>query len=311
MALSGSVGSYSAFNYTGGMQQVTIPADGIYKLEVYGAQGGSVVANQGTSNEITISGGKGGYSVGYKKLTKGTVLYICVGGAGAGNWRNGATHLVNGGYNGGGASLSSNDYLPMGSGGGATHIATASGTIASLGESNKSKLLIVAGGGGGMGSHPNYTGGTGGGTNGGKGATSEAGAGGTQTAGGAGTYGSQEPWFYGSYGQGGNGIFDVNASESGGGGGLYGGGLGRNTHPAGGGSGYIGGVPSFTYNGTTYAPSMSNGQRSGNGYAKITLAALTKIYNLNVDGSVVQTVYLDGVALEQIKFDGVSVFGNP
>ena len=56
---------------------------------------------------------------------------------------------------------------------------------------------------------------------------------------------------------------------------------------------------------------MSSGVRGGHGYAKITLAALTKIYKLNVDGSVVQTVYLDGVALEQIKFDDVSVFGNP
>ena len=40
MALSGTVGSYQEFGYTGGMQSVTIPADGIYKLEVWGAQGG-------------------------------------------------------------------------------------------------------------------------------------------------------------------------------------------------------------------------------------------------------------------------------
>lgn len=257
MALSGSVGSYQEFGYTGGMQSINVPVDGIYKLEVWGAQGGSVVANAGTSNEIYISGGNGGYSVGYKKLTKGTVLYICVGGAGAGNWRNGTTHLVNGGYNGGGASMSENDIHPMGSGGGATHIATASGTIASLGPSNKSKLLIVAGGGGGMGSWQNYTGGTGGGTNGGNGATSNPGTGGTQTAGGA-CSDRGATWYYGSYGQGGNAIHD---SISGGGGGLYGGGCGMNTAPAGGGSGYIGGVPSFTYNGITYSPSTSNGQK--------------------------------------------------
>ncbi len=39
----------------------------------------------------------------------------------------------------------------------------------------------------------------------------------------------------------------------------------------GGGSGYIGGVPSFKHtNGTTYSPSTTAGQRSGNGFAKIT-----------------------------------------
>ena len=52
MALSGSVGSYQEFGYTGGMQSVTIPADGIYKLEVWGAQGGNT------------KGGLGGFSSG-------------------------------------------------------------------------------------------------------------------------------------------------------------------------------------------------------------------------------------------------------
>lgn len=41
----------------------------------------------------------------------------------------------------------------------------------------------------------------------------------------------------------------------------------------GGGSGYIGGVPSFAFRGKTYSPSTQNGVRTGNGYAVITYEA--------------------------------------
>ena len=286
MALSGSVGSYQEFGYTGGMQSVTIPADGIYKLECYGGKGGD---GNGSA------GGKGGYSVGYILLQKNTVLYVCVGGAGTTASGNG---YVAGAYNGGGGT--SGDYGESqtwsGTGGGATHIATVTGTLQSIGAANLSKILIVAGGGGGgtwhsVAAYYRHTGGTGGGLEGGSSSSGQ--KGGTQTSGYA---------------------FGVGKSRKGvgggGGGGLWGG--FQEAHAGGGGgSGYIGGVPSFTYNGVTYSPSTSNGQSNGNGYARITFAALSKIYKLNVDGSVVQTVYLDGVALEQIKFDGVSVFGNP
>ena len=41
-----------------------------------------------------------------------------------------------------------------------------------------------------------------------------------------------------------------------------------------GGSGYIGGVPAFKHtNVTTYSPTTTAGQKSGNGQAKITFAA--------------------------------------
>lgn len=315
MALSGSVGSYQEFNYTGNIQKITIPVDGIYKLEVYGAEGGS---------SAYVNGGKGGYSVGYKQLTKGNTLYICVGGKGSTAHSGGGVRYINGGYNGGGGG--NGQYSNHSSGGGATHIATVSGILSSL-SSKKDKVLIVAGGGGGGTMDQRY-GGTGGGTTGGNGFSNSC-TGGSQTAGGRGQYsdhvgvGRQSSGF----GIGGGCTTAVSQNHSaiegsGGGGGWYGGGghagvvgggseYWQNGCGGAGGSGYIGGVPSFTYNGTTYTPSTSNGRRSGNGYAKITFAALSKIYNLNVDGSVVQTVYLDGVALEQIKFDGVSVFGNP
>lgn len=53
----------------------------------------------------------------------------------------------------------------------------------------------------------------------------------------------------------------------GGDGGYYGGNVGYVC--GGGGSGWLGGVPSITYKGTTYNSSTSNGVNSGNGKAKI------------------------------------------
>lgn len=81
MAITTSKGSYQDYAYTGGMQSVTIPHDGIYKFEVWGA-GGSNSALHGSGNygNNYNTNGKGGYSVGYKLCKKGEVYYICVGG---------------------------------------------------------------------------------------------------------------------------------------------------------------------------------------------------------------------------------------
>ena len=49
MAITTSKGSYQDYAYTGGMQSVTIPHDGIYKFEVWGA-GGSNSALHGSGN---------------------------------------------------------------------------------------------------------------------------------------------------------------------------------------------------------------------------------------------------------------------
>ena len=283
MALSGSVGSYQEFGYTGGMQSVTIPADGIYKLECYGAQGG-------TTTNVWAGGGNGGYSCGYKELKKGAILYVCVGGAGdVHQGGQGTSSYI---YNGGGYGRATDGASGAGSGGGATHIATTDRGVLSNYNSYRNEVLIVAGGGGGAAYCSNYY---------------NAGGGSGNSSSGNGTFGQ------GSSVEG-NGR--GSAAAGGGGGGYYGGWakwkpVDTELSGGGGGTGYTGGVPEFSFNGTTYTPSMSSGVRGGHGYAKITFAALSKIYKLNVDGSVAQTVYLDGVALEQIKFDGVSVFGNP
>ena len=58
------------FDYTGDVQSYTVPLTGIYKLEVWGAQGGG---------SLTTFGGKGAYVSGYLKLLKGVTLYIYIG----------------------------------------------------------------------------------------------------------------------------------------------------------------------------------------------------------------------------------------
>ncbi len=202
---------------TSGEQTYTIPKTGIYKLEVWGAQGGS--ANS------TYIGGYGGYSVGNVNLSKDDIIYINVGGKG---------EVTNGGYNGGGVSGSTT--YSGGGGGGATHIATVSGLLSTL-SSKTSNILIAAGGGGGgvIGDNNSSSGGSGGGYIGNNAISSTSNyknpTGGTQTTGGSkGNYGDN-----GSFGQGGNG----NSWSGGGGGGYYGGGGGHGAG-GGGGSGYIG-----------------------------------------------------------------------
>lgn len=258
------------FAYTGDIQTLTIPSNGLYKFEVWGAAGG-------------YNGGRGGYSVGYKSLSKGETIYIVVGGqggstdGGAGDAR--SVTWCYGGYNGGGNGASA--AIGSGAGGGATHIAKVTGTLASIGKASfDTNGLLVAGGGAGGGYRwqgDSMPGGSGGGTSGGNGSGTgpgTVGQGGTQSTG-------------ASFGNGGSAYVQgqddsqFRQGACGGGGGYYGGTGGRSTGygseggllAGGGGSGYIGGVPEVTYKGETYTPSTSNGVQSGNGKAKITRIA--------------------------------------
>lgn len=267
MAITGENTSQS-FSYTGGVQSFTIPYDGLYKLEVWGAKG------------YSTAGGNGGYSYGYKEFKKGTVLYICCGG-------NNNQYDAN--YNGGGKG---NSKGPGYSGGGATHIALVTGTIASIGVTNfvtNKKGLIVAGGGGGgryVGDEAR-AGGAGGGTTGGMGAyNGGTGNGGTQTAGG-------NSKTDGSFGTGANST----GYGPGGGGGLYGG--GGEHSGAGGGSGYIGGVPAVTFKDTSYSPYTQQGGNSGAGKATITFVkrAFPTMYlgNTLIDGMFIGVTAVDDI----------------
>lgn len=141
------------FNYTGGVQSIELPK-GKYKLQCWGAQGGT---SAGSSNG---AGSKGGYSEGVLTLTEKTTLYVFVGGKGS---RGSSTSLVNGGWNGGGASVGYTSYNSGGTngysypacGGGATDISTVTSSMSySSGRTNRSSAsllarCIVAGGGAG------------------------------------------------------------------------------------------------------------------------------------------------------------------
>lgn len=268
-------GDYWEFNYltqdqngnpiNGAVEEWTVPCDGTYKLEVWGASGGN--------DNSTYRGGKGGYSTGNIELEENTPLYIAVGGQGT--TCNGPSCSTIGGFNGGGASsrtnVCENNAISTG-GGGATHIALVGGTLSTIGYNSfvtQGNGLIVAGGGGSgfYCNSSNYSiGGYGGGLSGGNsvdiGAPHFSRNGGTSAIGGTQNSGYE-------FGLGGPPIKD----EVGAGGGLYGG-IG-NFEGAGGGSGYIDGVT----NGTTIAGNASMPTHdgtstmtgnTGNGYAKIT-----------------------------------------
>lgn len=139
------------FDYTGTEQLFTVPKTGTYKLETWGAQGGTL--------DSKFIGGTGGYSTGNLKLTENQTLYINVGEAGSYCKIEDFTKScsVSSSYNGGGScstlmqySNTDINYRACGSGGGATHIATKSGLLFTL-ENSKNDILIVSGGGGGLG----------------------------------------------------------------------------------------------------------------------------------------------------------------
>ena len=147
------VGEVFNFDYTGNVQQVVLPK-GRYKLQCWGAQGGSneAYSSYGISAK---TGGKGGYSEGVLTLSQVTTLYIFVGGKGASSG--------NGGWNGGGGgtgtstySYSGNfGYTKAGGGGGSTDIAMETSSMSySSYRTNRSSAsllsrIIVAGGGSG------------------------------------------------------------------------------------------------------------------------------------------------------------------
>lgn len=139
------------FDYTGSEQVFTVPVDGTYKIETWGAQGGSVEKN---SFSESLYGGYGAYSNGKIKINSKDKLYINVGGSGKacltyGNTTSGTITCGNdGGYNGGGNTRQyiSNTYY--GSGGGATHVAKISRLLKTLDSSIQSILIVSAGGGG-------------------------------------------------------------------------------------------------------------------------------------------------------------------
>ncbi len=282
------------YNYNAGSFAVTLPR-GRYKLEVWGAQGGT-----GTN-----AGGKGGYATGVITTTGNTNFYIVVGGAGANGVLNQRSADAAGGYNGGGyGGRDAYDMnQPGGGGGGATHIATGTANRGLLTNYNsyRGELLAVAGGGGGGGCYgsSNALANAGGGEYGSNGyygtagtaASNGAGRGGTQSGGGAAGLCSSVMFSNGfqnlchngqagGFGYGGYGA--VNHSGGGGGGGGYFGGGGGGVYDWNGGTGggdgsgacnNAGGGAGFLAT-TLASRGWGYGTRAGNGLARITVLNL-------------------------------------
>ena len=235
------------FPYTGSYVTFTIPQDGIYEFEVWGASGSDAKVD-----DLVAEGGLGGHSKGYKKMKMGEVLYVY----------NGGTSRTNGG--GYGNSYASGKQYGA-TGGGCTHVATKSGAIGTTSSSglsyaNRDCVLIVAGGGGGGGINNGTAnkGGDGGGERGGNG--SDGALGGRQIS--TGSSPSTNFGYSSSYSS-------SSVAESGGGGGWFGGNYGLRGESGAGGSGYIDGVAPFTHNGKYYPAETEAGVNKGNGKAFI------------------------------------------
>ena len=220
-------------------QSLVVPTNGYYKLEVWGASGGTNSINNGA---ITSRGGYGGYSTGTIYLKKGKIIYINVGGKGSTNaGTNGS--VVNGGYNGGAACTKDEWAMVCNTSGGATHIALKSGQLYELkdykgeydstaGVHKSTDILIVAGGGGAGGIEVNtqngnrYTsGGSGGGYKGASGSKSSgisdpSAPGGTQTYTNGSKFGQANNGT-GWYGVSGAGFYSGSGGAGGGGGSGY------------------------------------------------------------------------------------------
>ena len=146
-----SIGGTKNIDYSGKNNCFTIAKTGYYKIEAWGAQGGTV-----SYEGRTVTGGYGGYSVGVIKMDESQSLYAVVGGVGGSNAAAVGT-FRDGGYNGGGSNIRT-QFGVGGTGGGATHFALKPGVLKNL-ESYKGELsddktyyvsreiLMVAGGG--------------------------------------------------------------------------------------------------------------------------------------------------------------------
>lgn len=283
-----NVGDSQSFEYTGGIQEFIVPENGIYKLYLVGASGN---CNRNVLRNI----GKGGVTTQYIKLKKGTKLYVVCGGMGSINEGNMMYNYigVSGGYNGGGGGGYGgngwDEFIWLAGGGGATHIATASGVLSSLSD-NRDSILAVAGGGAGSitikGSNVDYPTKSGGG---GGGLTSQGSTPATQTTGNA-------------FGQG--GICS--------GGGWFGG----VTAPSwdginSGGSSYLSDTTTeYTINGVTYLSStVTQGQvynSYNTGYATITFMAKTTP-NIIINGVTIDTLIYNGTSVDKIIYNGTEL----
>ena len=249
---------------TRGFQEWTVPADGNYSINAYGASGGNGII--GNSGGTPLNFGSGAHIKGNFDLTAGDVLKIIVGQVGKSQ-----TNNSGGGGGGGGGSFivkSGTALLVAGGGGGAGGRINQHGVDANITTSGNQSSDATASGGqsgqGGSGGGLTWGGGGGGGflSNGGDGGNSA--TGGLSFSNGAvgGAASSTYPSI-GGFGSGGG------VGYSGGGGGGYSGGAGgpHNTqYPGGGGGG--------SYNSGS---DQNNSIRTSSGHGKVIINLLVSI----------------------------------
>lgn len=269
----------------------TAPKKGIYRFLLKGSGGtnGSLDAAAGGANgSQTVSGGAGGYTMGYLLLEEGETVYAGAGGTCS------AAFIA-------GHSASRLSQVSMG----ALYFVAGGGGAAGRSYKNGDERLATAGGAGGGEA--------------GEGAD-RGGAGGTQSAGGSAGGAYPGEGNDGAYGTGGAGAYDVVSGQDSrawsgrGGDGFYGGGSGyaAATHNSatgftgsrgyggGGGSGYVK-TKSLTSMGRTYISSTSAGGGAKAGECGEIEAAYYARAQL--------PVIFDGVTLEQLIFNGVEALG--
>ncbi|HHO0207443.1 TPA: glycine rich domain-containing protein, partial [Clostridioides difficile] len=269
------------FDYIGAGKKVTLKP-GKYKLECWGASGG------GPFDEWTECA-KGGYSKGELTLKKETILYVYAGESGYKKFSNLSDWA---GFNGGGRGPNQGvDPKFTTCGGGATDIRLIGGVWND--EQGLLSRIIVAGGGGSIGTSSSSLIGLGGGIVGGMGvASGTTCTGGTQYEGGV-TVNSS-----------GNGLFGKGGSGNicAGGGGWFGGAGASSSAVGGGGSGYV--LTKDSYKPKGYIPTSEywlenvnsiagDNTSNAHGYAKITLLQALPILTISSYNSTQATFKAD------------------
>lgn len=338
------IGDTIICNYSGKTVPVKLPS-GDYRLECWGAQGGTSKDKDGNTFATPANGG---YSIGKLHLDQETTVYMVCGEAGNNDWKGALKRTFNGGGRGGFCGTKKGyDVTVFPSGGGATHIATADGQLSSL-SSKKDSVLIVAGGGAQKGaesggeSHEDFQAlnAFGGGETAGKvGYRAQKrkasdikylqdSAAGNQSAGGQGAKVQLDALKVrtgstGSFGQGGDGSNSGtgNAYGPGGGGGYYGGGGGAATWElrllyiynvaigASGGSGYVNPILTDAHTYTEEQKGYNqNPDPSGNGYIKITMLSKPEIVHVYYKDEELFTFEKDYYESVPVRYNGRTIF---
>lgn len=129
------------YSYTGNYQTFLVPYDGVYRIELWGANGGI-----DPTSPTAYRGSGGAYTAGDISLKKGQRLYFYIGGQPSSN-------SYDGGWNGGGKADSRRPNFRGYGGGGATDVRILDGAWDDF-DGLKTRIMVAAGGVGGYITNP-------------------------------------------------------------------------------------------------------------------------------------------------------------